>query len=379
MNASGVADVVAWRRDFHRHPELLYEVDRTAGKVADLLRGFGVDEVATGIGVAGVVGVIRGTMPGRTIALRADMDALPIEEETGKAYRSSVPGRMHACGHDGHTAMLLGAARDLAATRRFRGTAVVVFQPAEEGGAGGKAMVDDGLMERFGIEEIYGLHNMPGLPVGEFATRPGSLMAATDNFMICVRGQGGHAARPHDTVDPILAGTAIVQGLMTIVSRAVDPLAAAVVSVTRFHAGGATNVISETAEIAGTVRTLDPSVRAAIQTRVEAIADRSAAAFGATCRVEWTSLNPVTANHPEQAAFAVGVAREIASPAGVNAEIDPVMIGEDFSFMLAARPGAFVFIGNGDSAGLHSPAYDFNDEVIPFGCALLTQLVEKRS
>ena len=371
-------DIVAWRRDLHRHPEILYEVHRTAATVADKLRSFGVDEVATGIGRTGVVGVIKGrtSASGKVIGLRADMDALPLTEKTGKDYASTAPGKMHACGHDGHTAMLLGAARYLAETRNFDGIAVVIFQPAEEGGGGGKAMVKDGMMDRWNIQEVYGMHNMPGLAVGKFATRPGPLMASTDEFNIRVEGVGGHAAKPHATVDPIVVGTAIVQALQTIVSRAVDPIESAVVSVTKFHAGEAHNIIAETAEIAGTVRTLKPEIRDLVEARIAKVVASIAAAHGATATLHYDRNYPVIRNHPAETAFAASVATGVVGAANVDAEAPPVMGGEDFSYMLEARPGAFVFVGNGDTAGLHNPAYDFNDEAIPVGCSYWVRLVE---
>ena len=371
-------DIVAWRRDIHRHPEILYEVHRTAAAVADRLRSFGVDEVVTGIGRTGVVGVIKGrkTASGKTIGLRADMDALPLTEKTGKDYASTTPGKMHACGHDGHTAMLLGAARYLAETRNFDGKAVVIFQPAEEGGGGGKAMVEDGLMDRWNIQEVYGMHNMPGLAVGKFATRPGPLMASTDEFTIRIGGVGGHAAKPHITVDPIVVGTAIVQTLQTIVSRTVDPIESAVVSVTKFHAGEAYNIIAETAEVAGTVRTLKPGVRDLVEGRIATIVATIAGAHGATATLHYDRNYPVTRNHPAETAFAASIAAGVVGDGNVDAEAPPVMGGEDFSYMLEARPGAFIFVGNGDTAGLHNPAYDFNDDAIPVGCSYWVRLVE---
>ena len=371
-------DIVAWRRDLHRHPEILYEVQRTAGAVADKLRSFGVDEVATGIGRTGVVGVIRGrkSASGKVVGLRADMDALPLREITGKPWASTIDGRMHACGHDGHTAMLLGAARYLAETRNFDGTVVVIFQPAEEGGAGGKAMIADGLMERWNIQEVYGMHNMPGLAVGNFATRPGPLMAATDEFTIDITGHGGHAARPHGTIDPIIVGAGIVQALQTIVSRSVDPIESAVVSVTKFHAGEAYNIIAQTAQLAGTVRTLKAEMRDHVEGRFRAIIDNLGPAFGAKISLRYKRNYPVTRNHPEQTAFAARAAGDIVGIAAVDSDAPPVMGGEDFSYMLEARPGAFIFIGNGDSAGLHNPAYDFNDDVIPIGCSYWARIVE---
>jgi hippurate hydrolase len=371
-------EIAGWRRDYHRHPEILYEVHRTAADVAGKLRGFGCDEVVEGIGRTGVVAVVKGSAEGprRVVGLRADMDALPINEESGKPWTSTTPGKMHACGHDGHTAMLLGAARYLAETRRFAGTAVFIFQPAEEGGAGGRAMVEDGMMDRFGIDEVYGMHNFPGLPVGHFAIRPGPLMAATDQFTIEIDGHGGHAAKPNSTIDPIVVGTAVVQALQSIVSRNVDPLQSAVVSVTTFHAGDAFNVIPQRARLTGTARSLDPLVRDLLERRMREVVQNIVAAFGATVKFHYERNYPVTVNHPEQTANAVMVAREIAGDANVDATANPVMGGEDFSYMLEARPGAFIFIGNGDTAGLHHPAYDFNDAVIPHGASYWARLVE---
>ena len=371
-------DIVAWRHDFHEHPELLYEVHRTAAAVAERLRAFGVDEVTTGLGRTGVVGVIHGrkTASGKVIGLRADMDALPIAEKTGRPYASTVPGMMHACGHDGHTAMLLGAARYLAETRNFDGTAVLIFQPAEEGGGGGKAMIEDGLLERWAIQEVYALHNLPGLPVGRFATCPGPIMASTDEFTITITGRDGHAARPHTTIDPIVVGAALVTALQTIVSRNVDPLDAAVVSVTKFHAGSAYNVIPETAEIAGTVRCLSGTVRDLAEKRIAAIVKGIAAVYGADISLFYDRNYPITVNDPGAVDFAAGIAAEVSGAANVATDAPPMLAGEDFSYMLEKRPGAFVFVGNGDSAGLHNAGYDFNDEIIPLGCSYWARLVE---
>lgn len=372
-------EITAWRHDIHRHPEILYDVHRTAGFVAEKLRAFGVDEVVTGIGRTGVVGVIRGRKGSRdrAIGLRADMDALPITETTGKPYASETIGRMHACGHDGHTAMLLGAARYLTETRNFDGRAVLIFQPAEEGGAGGKAMLDDGLMDRFGIAEVYGMHNMPGIPVGHFATRVGAVMASTDEFRITVHGRGGHAAYPHDTVDPVVVVAAIIQGVQTIVARNVDPLDAAVVSITRVEAGTASNVIADFATIAGTARTLRPGVRELVETRLRTMIGAIAAAFGATVDIAYKHNYPVTVNHPAQTERAIAVASSIAGPDRVDTATPPIMGAEDFSYMLEARPGSFIFIGNGETPGLHNPGYDFNDAIIPMGCSYWVRLVEE--
>ena len=374
-------EIAAWRHDIHAHPELLYDVHRTAATVAEKLKAFGCDEVVTGIGRTGVVGVIRGRKPpggggGKAIGLRADMDALPIAEETQVPYRSTVPGKMHACGHDGHTAMLLGAARYLSETRNFAGTAIVIFQPAEEGGAGARAMVKDGLMDRFAIEEVYGMHNFPGLPVGSFAIRPGPLMAAADRLTIEITGVGGHAARPQLTIDPIVIGAQIVNQAQTIVARNVDPVDAAVVSISVFQAGSTDNVIPQTAKLGGTARSFRPETQDLLERRLRAIVEGTAALHGATAKLTYSRDYPVTRNHAPQAAFAASVASEIAGAERVNTNVDPVMGAEDFSFMLQARPGAFIFVGNGDTAGLHNPAYDFNDEAIPVGASYWVRLVE---
>jgi amidohydrolase len=371
-------EITAWRRDIHAHPELLYDVHRTAASVADKLKGFGCDEVVTGIGRTGVVGVIRGKKGAgtRVIGLRADMDALPIQEANDIAYKSTVPGKMHACGHDGHTAMLLGAARYLTETRNFAGTAVVIFQPAEEGGAGGKAMVQDGLMDRFRIEEVYGMHNYPGLPVGQFALRPGPLMAAADRITIEIEGRGGHAARPHISVDTVLVGAQMINQIQSIVARNVDPLEAAVVSICVFQAGSTDNVIPQTALLRGTARSLTPEVRDLLERRLREVVTGTAQLYGATAKLTYRRDYPVTRNHERQAAFAASVAAQVVGPERVDDHAAPVMGAEDFSFMLEARPGAFIFVGNGDSAGLHHPAYDFNDDTIPVGTSYWVKLVE---
>jgi len=371
-------DIIGWRRDFHAHPELQFDVHRTAGAVAELLKSFGCDEVVPGIGKTGVVGVIRGRKPGgsKVIALRADMDALPLEEQTGLPYASTVRGRMHACGHDGHTAMLLGAAKYLAETRNFAGTAVVVFQPAEEGGGGGLAMVKDGLMTRFGIDEVYGMHNYPGLPLGEFAIRSGSMMAAADHIEIAIEGKGGHAARPHLAIDSVLVGAQIVNQLQSIVSRNVDPLECGVISICVFQAGHADNVIPQHAKLRGTARSLTPQVRDLLQKRIGEVVEGTALLYGARANVSYHRGYPVLINHARQTEFAAGVAREIAGESKVDTDVAPVMGAEDFAYMLEERPGAFIFIGNGDGAGLHHPAYNFNDDVIPFGTSYWVRLTE---
>jgi hippurate hydrolase len=371
-------EITAWRRDIHAHPELQYDVHRTAASVADKLKSFGCDEVVTGIGRTGVVGVIRGGKGAgsRVIGLRADMDALPIEEANNVPYKSTVPGKMHACGHDGHTAMLLGAARYLAETRNFAGTAVVIFQPAEEGGAGGKAMVQDGLMDRFRIEEVYGMHNYPGLPVGQFALRPGPLLAAADRLTIEIEGRGGHAARPHISVDTVLVGAQIINQIQSIVSRNVDPLHSAVISICMFQAGSTDNVIPQTALLRGTARSLTPEVRDLLEKRLHEVVTGTAQLYGATAKLTYKRDYPVTRNHARQAEFAASVASQVVGTERVDDDVAPVMGAEDFSFMLEARPGAFIFVGNGNGAGLHHPAYDFNDEIIPIGTSYWVKLVE---
>ncbi|MEO4000682.1 M20 aminoacylase family protein [Mesorhizobium sp. CAU 1732] len=370
-------EVTGWRQHLHTIPELLYDVHQTSAFVAEKLRAFGCDEVVPGIGRTGVVGIIKGNLgAGPTIGLRADMDALPLTEITGKPYASQTAGRMHACGHDGHTAMLLGAAKYLSETRNFAGSVAVIFQPAEEGGAGGKAMVDDGMMDRFGISRVFGMHNMPGLPVGQFAIRPGPIMAATAEFTITIKGKGGHAAMPHGTIDPIVAASQMVQALQTIAARTIDPIDSIVVSVTKFHAGDAYNVIPQEAKLAGTIRTLRTEVGEKARERMRAICEGIAAANGASVHVDIDVNYPVTYNNPDEATFAAGVAVGVAGDPNVQADVNPVMGGEDFSYMLESRPGAFIFLGNGDTANLHNPAYDFNDEVIPHGVSYWVKLAE---
>ena len=372
------ADIAEWRRDLHMHPELQYDVHRTAGSVAEKLKAFGCDEVVTGLGRTGVVGVIRGKKggSGKTIGLRADMDALPIEEASELPYKSTVPGKMHACGHDGHTAMLLGAARYLAETRNFSGTAVVIFQPAEEGGGGGKAMVDDGLMDRFGIAEVFGMHNYPGMPVGAFGIRPGPMMAAADALTIDIEGVGAHAARPHLGVDTVLVGAQIINALQSVVSRNVDPLKSAVVSICMFRAGNTDNVIPQTVQLRGTARSLAPEVRDLLEKRLPVVVESTAAAYGAKAKLTYKRGYPVLVNHEKQTEFAASVAGQIAGQDKVDTGLPPMMGAEDFSFMLNARPGAFIWMGNGTSAGLHHPSYNFNDEAIPFGTSYWVKLVE---
>ena len=371
-------EITAWRRDLHENPEILFETHRTSAQVAEKLGVFGCDEVVTGIGRTGVVGVIRGksTKSGRVIGLRADMDALPIHEQTGLDYASKTPGAMHACGHDGHTAMLLGAAKYLSETRNFDGTVVVIFQPAEEGGGGGKEMCDDGMMDRWGIQEVYGMHNWPGRPVGSFAIRAGSFFAATDQFDITFEGKGGHAAKPQETVDTTVMTAQAVLALQTIASRNADPVSQIVVSVTSFETSSkAFNVIPQRVQIKGTVRTLSPENRAMAERRIKAICEGTAATYGGTVRINYMRGYPVMVNSDEQTEFAAEVARAVS---GDCAEAPLVMGGEDFAFMLEERPGAYILVGNGDTAMVHHPEYNFNDEAIPAGCSWWAEIVERR-
>ncbi|SFL93237.1 M20 aminoacylase family protein [Shimia aestuarii] len=374
-------EVTGWRRHLHETPELMYDLPETAAFVEARLREIGVDEITPGIGQIGVVAVIKGRQDtkGRVIGLRADMDALPIHEATGLDYASKVDGKMHACGHDGHTAILLGAAKYLAETRNFDGTAVLIFQPAEEGGAGGKAMCDDGLMDRWGIQEVYGLHNSPGLPVGQFAIRPGALLASADEFEITVTGKGGHAAAPHEAVDTTLVAAQIVVSLQSIVARTVNPIHRVVVTVGTFETDSvASNVIAHTVRMKGTVRTLDAENRALAKQRIREVAEGTAAAFGATVEMTWEDGYPPTVNHEVETGFAVEAARAVVGESNVIDDVDPIMPAEDFSFMLEERPGAYIFLGNGDTMMCHHPEYQFDDDAIPVGCSWFAELVERR-
>lgn len=371
-------EIAAWRQDIHENPEILFETHRTSALVAEKLQEFGCEEVVTGIGRTGVVGLIRGkaNTSGKVIGLRADMDALPIEEATGLAYASKIPGAMHACGHDGHTAMLLGAAKYLAETRNFDGTVAVIFQPAEEGGGGGKEMCDDGMMDRWGIQEVYGMHNWPGLPTGQFSIRPGAFFAATDQFDITFTGHGGHAAKPHSTVDTTVMAAQAVVSLQTIVSRNADPVDQVVVSVTSFETSSkAFNVIPQGVQLCGTVRTMSPEMRDLAERRIQEICDGVAATFGGKADVTYIRGYPVMVNSEEQAEFAAEVARSVS---GSCDDAPLVMGGEDFAYMLEERPGAYILVGNGDTALVHHPEYNFNDEAIPAGCSWWAEIVERR-
>ena len=377
-------EITAWRRDFHQHPELLFDVHRTAQIVADKLREFGADEVVEGIGQTGVVAIINGKTASsgkassdKVIGLRADMDALPIHETSGVPHASETDGKMHACGHDGHTAMLLGAAKYLCETRNFDGRVAVIFQPAEEGGGGGEQMVNDGMMDRFGISEVYGMHNWPGLDVGKFAIRSGPLMAAADQFDIVITGKGGHAAAPHRGIDATVIAAQLTVALQSIVSRNVDPLENAVISVTSFNTDTVSyNVIPQTVSMKGTVRTLSSEVRDGIKDRMETLIEHTSKSLGGSATFDYHYGYPVTVNSDQQTGFATDIAKKVSGESSVNDDTAPVMGAEDFSYMLQARPGAFIFMGNGDTALLHHPSYDFNDEAIPHGCSYWVHLVE---
>ena len=369
--------MTAWRRHLHQHPELGFDCQLTAAFVSDRLREFGVDEIHERIGQTGLVAIIKGQGDGPTIGLRADMDALPMDEVTGLDYASTVPGRMHACGHDGHTTMLLGAAKYLAETRNFAGRVALIFQPAEEDGGGGDAMVRDGMMERFGIDRVFAMHNSPGQEAGTFQTTPGPIMAAVDRFDIHVKGRGGHGAMPHLTADPVVATVAIVGAIQTISSRnhyALDDLA---LSVTQIHTGSADNVVPDGAWICGTVRTFAPHVRDMVRRRMTQICQGQGAAYDVAVTLDYQEGYPATVNDATQTEFAVAVAREIAGEAKVTSDAGREMGAEDFSYMLNARPGCYLFLGQGDGPGVHNPGYDFNDEIAPIGASFFARLVER--
>jgi amidohydrolase len=373
--AAMAPELKEWRQHLHQRPELAFDCHETSAFVVEKLRSFGVDEIHEGIAKTGVVALIRGPASGPVIGLRADMDALPILEETGKEYASLTPGKMHACGHDGHTTMLLGAAKYLAETRNFAGTVVLIFQPAEEHGGGAGVMVQEGIMDRFAIGQVFALHCAPGVPVGDFYTAPGPIMAAVDTFTIHVQGRGGHGAMPQETRDPVVAACGIVTAIQTIVSRNHFTLDDLVVSVTQIHTGSADNIIPETAWINGTVRTFDTRVQAMVKGRMEEIVAGQAMAYGVTARLDYEMFYPPTVNDPEKAAFAAGVAAEVGGHVDANAPRE--MGAEDFSYMLAERPGAYLFIGNGDTATWHHPAFDFDDAAAPVGASFFARLVER--
>ena len=375
--ASYAEEMKGWRRYLHQHPELAFDCHNTAAWIAARLREIGVDEIHEGIAKTGIVAIINGKGPGPVIGLRADMDALPIEETTGAPHASTVPGKMHACGHDGHVTMLLGAAKYLAETRNFAGKVALIFQPAEEDGGGGQVMVQEGMMERFGISQVYGIHNSPNVPFGHFQTTPGPLMASVDTAFVYLTGKGGHGATPHECVDPVVAVVGMVQAIQTIIPRNVYALDEAVISVTQIHTGTASNIIPEEAMFCATIRCFKPDVRALLKKRFYEIVEGHAAAYGVTARIDYDWGYPATINHEDQAEFAAEVAREISGAEAVNARSNREMGSEDFSYMLEARPGAYLFLGTGPGAGLHHSAFDFNDEASPVGASFFVRLVER--
>lgn len=374
--ADFAGDMTAWRQHLHTIPELSFDCPKTAAFIKERLEEFGVDEIHTGIAQTGIVAIINGTGAGRTVGLRADFDALPIEEETGVDYASTHPGKMHACGHDGHTTMLLGAAKYLTETRNFAGRVALIFQPAEEEGGGAQVMCAEGMMDRFDIAEVYGIHNMPGIEEGTFYTTPGPIMAAVDSFYINIKGRGGHGAMPHETADPVVAACGIVQAIQTIISRNVKSGVEKVISVTQIHTGTASNIIPDSAFINGTVRTFDKETQETIQRRMGEIVQGQAASYGVEAELIYEAGYPATVNAPEQTEFAASVARGLVGDAKVDAAFPKVAGAEDFSYMLEERPGAYLFLGAGPGAGLHHPKYNFNDEVAPIGASFFVRLVE---
>ncbi len=374
--AAMAPDMKVWRRHLHMHPELQFDCHQTAAFVAEKLRGFGITDIHEGIAQSGIVAIIDSGRPGPTIGLRADMDALPILEATGAAHASTSPGKMHACGHDGHTTMLLGAAKYLARTGNFSGRVALIFQPAEEGGGGGGVMVDEGIMDRFAIARVFGIHNTPGVDLGRIYTTPGPIMAAADTFHVYIEGKGGHGAYPQDCLDPIPPAMAMAQGFSTIVSRNHDPFSDLVISVTQIHSGTVDNVIPATAYLNGTVRTFDTAVQDMVERRMAGIVAGTAASYGVRARFVFDRGYPSTINDADQTAFAAEVARDVVGAANVDDSAGPEMGAEDFAYMLQARPGAYLFIGAGPGAGLHHPEYDFNDEMSPIGASLFARLVE---
>jgi len=386
MNPSETSRIIAneaknWRREIHQYPELLFDLPRTSAMVAEKLKAFGCDEVVSGIAKSGVVAVINGNRGnGKTIALRCDMDALPMSEQTNLPYASKVPNMMHACGHDGHTAILLGAAKRFTADRNFAGKIVLIFQPAEEGGGGGRVMLEEGLLDRFGIDEVYGMHNQPGLAVGSFAIRSGPMMAAGDRFVITINGRGGHAASPHLARDPVLVASHVIVALQSIASRFTDPFDPVVVSVT-FISGGdrkALNVIPPAVEVGGTIRTMLPATRRAVEQRFRDVVSGTAKLYDAQAEIDWRPGYPVTVNNAEKTSVALAAAASIVGAERVDGNWPMTMGSEDFSYMLEKRPGAIIWLGNGDSADLHNPAYDFNDNAIAYGIDYWAALVAQQ-
>jgi hippurate hydrolase len=375
--ASDAEEMKGWRRHLHMHPELAFDCQETAAFIAARLREMGVDEIHEGIAKTGIVALIKGRAEGPVIGLRADMDALPIEEMTGAPHASTVKGKMHACGHDGHVTILLGAAKYLAETRNFAGTVALIFQPAEEDGGGGQVMVQEGIMDRFGIAQVYGIHNAPNVAFGHFTTTPGPLMASVDTAFVYITGKGGHGATPHECVDPVVAVVGMVQAVQTIIPRNVYALEEAVISVTQIHTGTASNIIPEEAMFCATIRCFKPDVRALLKKRFHEIVEGHATAYGVTARIDYDWGYPATINHEDETDFAAEVAREVVGPEAVDARANREMGSEDFSYMLEARPGAYLFLGTGPGAGLHHPAYDFNDEAAPVGASFFARLVER--
>jgi len=370
-------EMKGWRRHLHANPELSFDCHNTAAYIVARLKEIGVDEIHPGIATSGIVAIINGQGEGPTIGLRADMDALPIEETTGADYASTIPGKMHACGHDGHVTMLLGAAKYLAETRRFAGRVALIFQPAEEDGAGGMAMVNEGIMDRFNVAQVYGIHNVPNIPFGHFLTTPGALMASVDTAYVRLTGRGGHGATPHECVDPVVALVGMISAVQTIIPRNVYALDEAVVSVTMVHAGTASNIIPEEGMFAATIRCFKPEVRDLLKKRFYEIVEGHAAAYNVKAQIEYDWGYPATINHAKEAAFAVEVAEEVVGKDAVNGDAAREMGSEDFSYMLEARPGAYLFMGTGPGAGLHHPAFDFNDEAAPVGASFFARLVER--
>lgn len=371
-------EMTEWRRTLHEHPETAFEEVKTSAFVAEKLESFGI-KVERGLAGTGVVGIIEGKNPGsRAIGLRADMDALDIYEQTNKPYASKIPGKMHACGHDGHTTMLLGAAKYLAETRDFTGTAYMIFQPAEENEGGGRVMVEEGLFDKYEMEQVYGMHNWPGVPVGKIGMRSGPIMASYDIFEIKVTGKGSHGAMPHEGIDPVLIAAHIITNLQTIASRNVDPLESVVVSTTQVHGGDAYNVVPQEVELKGTVRSFKPDVQDMAEAHIKRIAKSVAAAHGGEAEVHYERRYPPTVNEPDATIQAEKIANGLVGAENVDTEVTPVMGSEDFAFMLQEKPGSYIWLGAGeDSANLHSPHFDFNDEILPIGASYWARLVEE--
>ncbi|MGB0960005.1 MAG: M20 aminoacylase family protein [Halocynthiibacter sp.] len=369
-------DMKTWRHHLHQRPELKFDCHETAGFVVERLREFGITEIHEGIAQSGVVAIIDGQGDGPTIGLRADMDALPIQEVTGRDHGSTRAGKMHACGHDGHTAMLLGAAKYLAETRNFKGRAALIFQPAEEGGGGAGVMVEEGIMDRFDIHQVYALHNLPGEEFGRFTGNSGPVMAAVDEFRIDIQGRGGHAAYPHETVDPVVACLGIANAIQTIVSRNHNSSQELVVSVTQIHTGSADNIVPDTAFVGGTVRSFDKEVRKMVMRRMAEIVEGQCQSYNVTANLEFVDGYPATVNDAQKTDFAFDVARDVVGDL-VTTDKEKEMGAEDFSFMLEARPGSYLFLGSGDGAHLHHPEFDFNDDIAPIGASWFARLVEQ--